>query len=127
MHPRLRHDKRIELHEKTDIRDFKPDQPIDIAVIDVSFISLRQVLPSIAKIAGTQTQIIAMVKPQFEAHPKQLTKTGIVKNDRLRRDILQDFEAWAKRYFVIQDKADSEVAGTHGNLERFYCLSILQY
>ncbi len=127
MHPRLRHDKRIELHEKTDIRDFKPDQPIDIVLIDVSFISLRQVLPSIAKIAGTQTQIIAMVKPQFEAYPKQLTKTGIVKNDRLRRDILQDFEAWAKRYFVIQDKADSEVAGTHGNLERFYCLSTLQY
>lgn len=125
MHPSLRNDPRIELFEKTDIRDFQPSLPIDTVVIDVSFISLRQVLPSVAAMVDAKTQIIAMVKPQFEARHGQLTKTGIVKNDRLRRDILQDFEAWAKQYFLVLQKADSEVAGTHGNRERFYLLAKL--
>lgn len=125
MHPSLRNDPRIDLHEKTDIRDFQPSLPIDTVVIDVSFISLRQVLPSVAAMVDAKTQIIAMVKPQFEARHGQLTKTGIVKNDRLRRDILQDFEAWAKQYFLVLQKADSEVAGTHGNRERFYLLAKL--
>lgn len=125
MHPSLRNDPRIDLHEKTDIRDFQPSLPIDTVVIDVSFISLRQVLPSVAAMVDAKTQIIAMVKPQFEARHGQLTKTGIVKNDRLRRDILQEFEAWAKQYFIIKQKADSEVAGTHGNRERFYLLDKL--
>jgi 23S rRNA (cytidine1920-2'-O)/16S rRNA (cytidine1409-2'-O)-methyltransferase len=50
LHPSLRDDERIELHEKTDIRDFKTTQQIDIVVGDVSFISLREILPSVAKL-----------------------------------------------------------------------------
>lgn len=122
LHPSLKTDSRIELHEKTDIRDFQPTTTPDIVVADVSFISLKMILPHIAKITDSQTDTVVMVKPQFEARRDQLTKTGIVKNDRVRRDILQDFEQWTKRYFVIVDKADSEVAGAHGNRERFYKL-----
>lgn len=125
LHPSLRADHRIELHEKTDIRGFIPTQAVDIVVIDVSFISLRQILPHIAKLSTTTTAVVAMVKPQFEASRVQLTKTGIVKNDRIRRDILQDFEVWAKTSFRIIDKADSQVVGTHGNKERFYLLAKL--
>jgi predicted rRNA methylase YqxC with S4 and FtsJ domains len=62
-----------------------------------------------------------MVKPQFEAGQSQVSK-GVIKNDRVRRDILKDFEAWTKKYFITLDKADSEVAGSKGNLERFYLL-----
>ena len=126
LHPSLRGDPRIELHEQTDIRDFVPFGRIDIIVIDVSFISLRNILPHIATIVDARTTILAMVKPQFEASRAQLTKTGIVKNDRMRRDILRDFEQWARAHFVIRDKADSSVAGTHGNRERFYDLAILK-
>ncbi len=126
MHPSLRTDPRVELHEKTDIRQFTPTQNIDIVVIDVSFISIRQILPHIAKISTPKTMIVAMVKPQFEASRAQLTKTGIVKNDRIRRDILQDFEVWAKSSFRLVDKADSQVAGTHGNRERFYLIKKLE-
>lgn len=122
LHPSLRTDERIELHEKTDIRDFTPSVTPDIVLMDVSFISLREVLPHISKISGSDTQIVAMLKPQFESRPGQLSKTGVVKNDRIRRDILKDFEAWAKRLFVVVDKADSEVAGASGNRERFYLL-----
>ena len=129
LHPSLRRHKRIELHEKTDIRDFrisaKPGkQPVmpDIIVIDVSFISLREILPHIAReLSDKHTKIVAMVKPQFEAGRNQTNK-GIIKNDAMRRQILKDFEVWSKEYFVIEDKRDSDVSGAKGNQERFYLL-----
>lgn len=126
LHPSLRGNPRVELHEKTDIRDFYlPDEKPDIIVIDVSFISLREVLPHLAKnLSGKHTQIAAMLKPQFEAGKHQTNK-GVIKNDAVRRKILKDFEAWAKRYFAIADKRDSDVHGAKGNQERFYLLKPL--
>lgn len=123
LHPSLHENERIELHEKTDIRDFTPSAVPDIVVMDVSFISLREILPHIAKISGPATQIVAMVKPQFEAGKHQVNK-GVIKNDSIRRQILKDFEAWTKNGFVIVDKRDSEVAGAKGNRERFYLLMV---
>jgi 23S rRNA (cytidine1920-2'-O)/16S rRNA (cytidine1409-2'-O)-methyltransferase len=125
LHPSLHGNPQIELHEKTDIRAYKPTEHIDIIVIDVSFISLREILPHIASISGTSTQIVAMVKPQFEAG-KQQTNKGVIKNDAMRRAILKDFEAWVQKLFVVLDKADSEVSGSKGNLERFYSLKPLR-
>lgn len=122
LHPSLHGDKRIELHEKTDIRDFATEHLIDVVVIDVSFISLREILPSVARIAP-RAQIMAMVKPQFEAGRDQVNK-GVIKNDAVRRQILKDFELWAKQYFIIRDKRDSDVAGSRGNRERFYLLAL---
>ena len=122
LHPSLRGDERIELHEKTDIRDFVTDQAIDIIVGDVSFISLREILPHVAKsLMQPSTQLVAMVKPQFEAGRGQVNK-GVIKNDKVRRQILADFEEWSQRYFVVRDKRDSDVAGQKGNVERFYLL-----
>jgi 23S rRNA (cytidine1920-2'-O)/16S rRNA (cytidine1409-2'-O)-methyltransferase len=123
LHPNLRGNPAIELHEKTDIRDFYlPEDKPDIIVIDVSFISLREILPHLAKnLSGSNTQIAAMLKPQFEAGREQTNK-GIIKNDAVRRQILRDFEVWAKQYFVIKDKRDSDVHGAKGNQERFYLL-----
>lgn len=124
LHPSLRPNPKITLHEKTDIRDFYADEAIDIIVGDVSFISLREILPHVAEnLMNTNTILVAMVKPQFEAGRHQVNK-GIIKNDKVRRQILSDFEDWAKKYFVILDKKDSEVAGSKGNLERFYKLKL---
>lgn len=124
LHPQLRRDARVELHEKTDIRDFATDQSVDIILIDVSFISLREVLPHLAELATRQTQVVAMVKPQFETG-NRLKNRGVIKNDTERRRILHDFEQWAKRYFLLRAKADSAVAGARGNQERFYLLTKL--
>jgi 23S rRNA (cytidine1920-2'-O)/16S rRNA (cytidine1409-2'-O)-methyltransferase len=126
LHPSLHGNPDIELHEQTDIRDMHElsSRP-DVVVIDVSFISLRDVLPHIAKLCGKQAVIVAMVKPQFEAAMSSLKHKGVIKNDRMRRDILKDFEDWARQRFVIIDKADSEIAGAKGNLERFYRLQKL--
>jgi 23S rRNA (cytidine1920-2'-O)/16S rRNA (cytidine1409-2'-O)-methyltransferase len=123
LHSSLRGHGKVELHEKTDIRDFKTDQLIDIVVIDVSFISLRQILPSVARLSSKTTQIVAMVKPQFEAGDDAKHR-GVIKNDSMRRHILKDFEAWTQKMFIIVDKADSEVAGAKGNRERFYLLRL---
>ena len=124
LHPQLRRDARVELHEKTDIRDFVTDRPVDIILIDVSFISLREVLPHLAGLATRQTQVVAMVKPQFETG-NRLKNHGVIKNDTERRRILHDFEQWVKRYFLLRAKADSAVAGARGNRERFYLLTKL--
>ncbi len=125
LHPSLRGDERIELHEKTDIRNFRTRQHIDVVVADVSFISLREILPSVAKLSTQRTELAIMVKPQFEARYSSVKHKGVIKNDKMRRDILQDFEQWAKQHFVIIDKADSDVAGAKGNRERFYLLKTL--
>ena len=71
--------------------------------------------------ADSQTQIVAMVKPQFETGAR-VKNAGVVKNDTERRRILRDFEVWARQYFVIKDKADSDIRGATGNQERFYLL-----
>ena len=144
LHPNLRVNQKIELHEQTNILDVRcsifdsrknteivnqtpiiyiQDVP-DMIVIDVSFVSLRQLLPHIAKhLAGKNTHIIAMVKPQFESGDVA-KHSGVIKNNTVRRKILHDFEIWAKQIFVIVAKADSAVKGSKGNQERFYILKI---
>ena len=124
LHVSLRADPRVELHEQTDIRNFRTKDTIDIAVADVSFISLRDILPCVAKLGQPDTQIVAMVKPQFEAGQSSLKHKGVIKNDHMRRDILKAFEMWTTQYFVIVTKADSRVSGAKGNVERFYLLRL---
>lgn len=123
LHPSLRIDERIELHEQTDIREIKKlsSRP-DIVVIDVSFISLREILPHVSKLITQGSQIVAMVKPQFEAQLTRVKHKGIIKNEAMRREILKNFEAWCKDFFVVLAKKDSEVSGEKGNTERFYLL-----
>ena len=125
LHPSLRTDPRIELHEKTDIRDFTTDESIDIVVGDVSFISLREILPHVASIIRSDTVVVAMVKPQFEAGHSSIKHKGVIKNDKMRREVLKGFESWVQNVFKVIDKKDSEVAGSKGNVERFYLLKKL--
>jgi len=124
LHPTLQGHPSIELHEKTDIRAIQSlSLPVDIVVIDVSFISLRELLPHIFSLVGPKANVVAMVKPQFEAATISLTKhRGIIKNDAQRRQILQAFEQWVKDFARIEAKSDSQVAGAKGNRERFYLL-----
>ncbi len=126
LHPALHGHPKIELHEKTDIRDFKTEQSVDIIVADVSFISLREILPSIGRLSHPKTLIVVMVKPQFEAGNDNLKHKGVIKNDAMRRDILKGFETWTAQHFIIVDKADSAVSGAKGNKERFYVLKKLK-
>ena len=128
----LRYDSRIDLHEKTNILDvglndnyrFKMNQPADIVLMDLSFVSITKILPHVKKLVHKNSIIIALVKPQFEALPNELIN-GIVKNEKIRRNILKSFEEWSKKSFKILDKLDSEVKGGKGNIEKIYILKSL--
>lgn len=126
----LRFDKRVVLMEKTDIFEVGkgltielPEQ-IEVVLADVSFVSLRRVLLHVRdKIASGDTDFLVMLKPQFEAREDQLVK-GVVKNEKMRRGIIQEFERWlARNGLVILKKCDNETVGkVGGNRERFYWL-----
>ena len=123
----LRFDSRIDLREKTDIFDVSRESlpQIDLVVADVSFISLRPILAHAKKqLVSQYTEFLVMLKPQFEAQPKDLVR-GVVKNEKVRRAILKDFENWLKNNgFFIKNKRDNLLSGKTGNLERFYYLTI---
>ena len=118
----LRFDERVELYEKMDIFDFHC-MPPDIILADVSFVSLVDVLTYARENLGdAHTEYAVMLKPQFEAKPFQL-KRGVIKNSKMRREIIADFEVAVKKAgFVILGKRDNELAGRFGNVERFYYL-----
>ena len=141
----LRHDPRVELHEKTDIFSVGTQDIVtedhrlcrtalsvssrtisyvpDIIMADVSFISLAKVLAyAKANLSDHHTDFLVMLKPQFEAKPSELN-SGIVKNDKIRREIIKNFEHWLKQNnFIIINKHDNQLKGKTGNQERFYWL-----
>ena len=123
----LRFDSRVELYEKTDIFTFELENEtkIDTILADVSFVSLKKVLICArAKFVSNTTDFLVMLKPQFEARPEQLVN-GVVKNERMRRDIIKEFEIFLrKNHFLIVKKRDNVLAGKNGNVERFYWLKI---
>lgn len=119
----LRFDTRIELHEKTDIFEFETKEKLDVILADVSFVSLTKVLAyAKIKLSRRETDFLVMLKPQFEARPEQLVK-GVVKNEKMRREVVHRFENWLKKNgFLVLKKRDNELAGKNGNIERFYLL-----
>ncbi len=121
----LRFDPRIELYEKTDIFEFRIDERIDVILADVSFVSLTKVLIYAKEnLAGVGTEFLVMLKPQFEAEEKQLWR-GVVKNEKMRREIIKKFEQWLMQNgFIVKNKRDNTLAGKNGNLERFYYLTL---
>ncbi|MDO4746728.1 MAG: SAM-dependent methyltransferase [Candidatus Saccharibacteria bacterium] len=130
-HPQLLRGRSDEPREDGREERSEEDNPIvyveipDVIVADVSFISLKKVL-SHAKghLSDEQTEFLVMLKPQFEATPAQLNR-GIVKNEKIRRDIIKQFELWLKlNGFIILAKRDNELKGRNGNIERFYHLKL---
>ena len=121
----LRFDPRIDLREKTDIFKVNSLENIDTVMGDVSFVSLKKVLLHAKNhFVNPKTDFLMMLKPQFEAKPFQL-KNGVVKNEKIRRDIIKDFENWLRvNGFVVKGKRDNSLAGRNGNIERFYLLKV---
>ena len=125
----LRFDPRITLLEKTDIFlvDFTQFGQLDVVLADVSFVSLKKVLTHVKLQPEVRSaDFLMMLKPQFEAKPFQL-KNGIVKNEKIRREIIKDFELWLKQnHFKVVDKRDNFLAGKNGNVERFYYWKLVE-
>ena len=117
----LRFDPRVELHEKIDIFEFPIPSEVKVILADVSFVSLTKVL-KYAIMEGYRGDFLVMLKPQFEARPDQLNR-GVVKNEKMRREIIRGFEEFLRRNgLAVIKKRDNTLAGKNGNLERFYVL-----
>ncbi len=118
---KLRNDKRVVLFEKTNIRYLKKDSipdEIDISAIDVSFISLTKVIPNVLKFLTHEGEIIALIKPQFEADRKDIGKGGVVKEESKRLEIVEMIKIWADRTGLdILGTTTSPIKGPKGNVE----------
>ncbi|GJL57484.1 MAG: TlyA family rRNA (cytidine-2'-O)-methyltransferase [Nitrospirales bacterium] len=118
---KLRTDPRVVVMDRCNIRHLCPQdipEQVDLAVIDVSFISLRLVLPAIMPVLRDQAHLVALVKPQFEVGKGQVGKGGIVRDERLRDQVRDGFVDYARslRLDVI-GVMDSILMGKKGNKE----------
>ena len=119
----LRRDPRVVVLERENVRNLDLDkvpEPCDLAVIDVSFISLTLVLPRVAELLRPPPgkPIVALVKPQFEVGREQVGKGGVVRDEQVRRSAVDKVRTWAAANgFVAGDDVESPITGPAGNVE----------
>jgi len=118
LHASLRERPGVVSLEQTDIRELKPLKPEpDLVVIDVSFISLKQVLPAALKLAASSAQLIALIKPQFEAGRERVRK-GVVRDAAVHVAVCDDIAAFvASLGWRVVGLTPSPITGGDGNAE----------
>ena len=118
---KIRSDPRVVVMERTNIRYVTPEQlgeALDLSVIDVSFISLKIVLPVIKKLLKPTGQVLCLIKPQFEAGKEKVGKKGVVREPKTHQEVLEQFVALAHALeFRILGLTFSPVKGPEGNIE----------
>ncbi len=118
---KIRSDPRVVVMERTNVRYVTPEQlgePLDLSVVDVSFISLKIVLPVIKTFLKPTGQVLCLIKPQFEAGKEKVGKKGVVRDPRTHQEVLDSFVALAKALeFKILGLTFSPVKGPEGNIE----------
>jgi 23S rRNA (cytidine1920-2'-O)/16S rRNA (cytidine1409-2'-O)-methyltransferase len=122
LHERLRADVRVEVHDRTNIREVQPGdlgEPFDVVVADLSFISLRLVLPNLLGLSHAGGHLVLLVKPQFEAGRAAASRgRGVIRDDTVWRQVLEDVrDAIRSRGAAIMDAMVSPLPGTEGNVE----------
>lgn len=115
----LRQDPRVVVMERTNVRYLEAlPEPVDLVTVDVSFISLRLVLPAAYRVLKPTGHVIALVKPQFEAGPQQVGKGGVVRDRRVHRQVLWDVLQMAREVgFAPLGLIPSPLRGPAGNVE----------
>ena len=125
---KIRNDPRVVVMERTNIRYVTPEdlgQPLDLSVIDVSFISLSLVLPVVKTLLKPTGQVLCLIKPQFEAGRDKVGKKGVVRDAAVHEEVLQNFISLAKSLgFTIRNLTFSPVKGPEGNIEFLAHLSL---
>lgn len=126
---KIRSDPRVVVMERTNVRYVTPEQlgePLDLSVVDVSFISLRIVLPVIKTFLKENAgQVLCLIKPQFEAGKEKVGKKGVVRDPAVHKEVLDDFVALTKEIgFRILGLTFSPVKGPEGNIEFLAHLSL---
>jgi 23S rRNA (cytidine1920-2'-O)/16S rRNA (cytidine1409-2'-O)-methyltransferase len=116
---RLRHDPRVVSMEQTNLRTLESlPEPVQLATLDLSFISLRLVLPAVRRLLATDGSVIALVKPQFEAGKDAVPRGGVIRDAAVHAAVLRQFAQDATAgSFGIRGLIRSPLAGTDGNIE----------
>ena len=118
---RLREDPRVIVIERFNVRSLAPEvlgEKVDLATIDVSFISLKLVLAPVASVLKAGGSVIALVKPQFEVGRGQVGKGGIVRDEEKRRAALEGVKGFAREAgFSVAGEMESPITGAKGNRE----------
>ncbi len=118
---KIRSDPRVVVMERTNVRYVTPEdlgEPLDLSVIDVSFISLKIVLPAIKTFLKSTGQVVCLIKPQFEAGKDKVGKKGVVREPETHKEVLDNFVALTKELdFTILGLTFSPVKGPEGNIE----------
>ena len=118
---KIRSDPRVVVMERTNIRYVTPEQlgePLDLSVVDVSFISLKIVLPAIKMLLKQEGQVLCLIKPQFEAGKEKVGKKGVVRDPLVHKEVLDEFVSLAWNLgFTILGLTFSPVKGPEGNIE----------
>ncbi|HEY8430091.1 MAG TPA: TlyA family RNA methyltransferase [Sandaracinaceae bacterium] len=126
LHDKLRRDPRVVVMERTNARHLTREdlpEPVDLVVIDASFISLVKLLPAALRILAPRGEVIAMVKPQFEVGPENVHK-GVVRDPALRAAAIDEVaRAAAELGLCERGRADSVLPGPEGNVEAFLRLA----
>lgn len=128
----LRNDSRIDLHEQTNVLDLQPETLTsrfnalaDMAVVDVSFVSVNLLLPALPKLLRANAHVLVLVKPQFEVGPTGLGRNGIVRNARLRNQAVDRVRLKAMELGAeVAGEMESPVVGGDGNLEYLLWLRV---
>ena len=125
---KIRNDPRVVVMERTNIRYVTLEdlgEPLDLSVIDVSFISLGLVLPVVKTLLKPTGQVLCLIKPQFEAGKDKVGKKGVVRDPAVHEEVLQNFISLAKSLdFTIRNLTFSPVKGPEGNIEFLAHLSM---
>ena len=118
---KLRSDPRVVCMERTNVRNLTPadlGEPLDLSVVDVSFISLKLVLPVIYNLLKPDGQVLCLIKPQFEAGKDKVGKKGVVRDPAVHREVLETFlQTAADLGFNVRNLTYSPVKGPEGNIE----------
>jgi 23S rRNA (cytidine1920-2'-O)/16S rRNA (cytidine1409-2'-O)-methyltransferase len=124
LHQRLRDDPRVTLVEGTNARDLPELPPIDLFVADLSFISLRKVLPSVQSRVAAGTMGVVLLKPQFEAGPGHVPRGGVIRDAAVQTAVREDFLCWAvAEQWDVHGVIESPIRGGDGNVEFLVHLS----
>ena len=120
--PSIKNSDRVENHEGVNIKfPFQLSELVDIAVVDLSFISLKLVLKNIFALVKPDGVVVALVKPQFEVGRDGLDGNGIVKSEGHRLVMLADLKEWCKKEnFPVISQCESPILGKNGNKEYFF-------
>jgi 23S rRNA (cytidine1920-2'-O)/16S rRNA (cytidine1409-2'-O)-methyltransferase len=120
---KLRQDTRVILFERTNIRYFSGegiDDTIDIVTIDVSFISLRLVIPAVLNLIGERAYILALVKPQFEAGKDEVGKKGVIRDPAIHKRVVEEIAGFVSDLGCkVMGTCESPIMGPAGNKEFF--------